>query len=260
MRNPDEWCREVDEDLFGEQPAVSRRRLVDEVADFPPPDAQPRRAVPIAAVDTALFGGNGPSASTATKAHDPVVVPDIVDPGEVDFAPPEPDMLTAPAVVQVIFDEDDPDSVDPDSSSDEQGAPPAQGSERRRRGVWAVGVFVALAVIGGAGLGAMALTRSGGPRPAVDTGSEGTTTTTPLTTAATTTPAAPETAAPADSSPVPTSAPRRAPTTTLRLPRVPAPAPTEPPPPAPPPPPPPPEPPPPPTSAPPPSSNPIPLL
>jgi hypothetical protein len=264
MPNPDEWCREVEEILFGNDAADSRRRPVEEVADFPPPDVPPRRAVPIDTLDAALFGAAALSGSTATEVQEPDAVHDIA-PAESEFVLHETEMLTAPPVMPLIVDEDD-QVFDAPEFFDDGDAPSSTTNERGRGRVWAVAAL-ALAVVVGTGLGAVALTRSSDSPPAVHTDSEGTTTTTattiPATTIpATTTPTAPLTAPPAQSAPSPVPTTRPAPTTTVpRAPRVPGPAPTEPPPPEPPPPPPPPppEPPPPPppptTSAPPPTTS-----
>src|SRR6266542_1043904 len=82
-----------------------------------------------------------------------------------------------------------------EESSSEHGASRAGGNKRGRRRALVAAGFITLAVIVGAGLGAMALNRSDDPRRNADTGSESTTTT-PSTTTVATTPAAPETSAP----------------------------------------------------------------
>src|SRR5215210_4297616 len=150
MTDHDEWCREVDESLFSQDPDASRRP-VDDVAEFLPPAAtRPPRAVPTAAVDSALFGTGGDAG--ATEVQEPVVA-DVVAPADPEFELPgpemyaapaepefqltEPDMHTAPAVAPLSFDEDDPGFVTPDSA-DDGGAPPPVPAARGRRRAWLV--------------------------------------------------------------------------------------------------------------------------
>jgi hypothetical protein len=254
MANADEPRHDLDDLLFGA-----------DAADPPSPERQPReldfpqpadvasteargRAVTVDVLDAALFGRDAPSARTATE--------------ETVSTERNP----APAVVAPIFDEED-DGLASQPSVESEASRLGDRDQGHRRVRTALTVLLALAVVIGAGVGALALTRSDGSRPKVRTGTDGTkatTVTTATTTAVTTTPPPPETLAPApavDSRPPPTTRRAPVPTTAPRSvtpPRsvAPPPPPAEPPPrEPPPPPPPPPDPPPPPSTSPPPTST-----
>jgi hypothetical protein len=244
--------------LFGDQDPGARAVAADRV--FPgdlgsAPGTAPRRFESIDGIDAALFGQAAPSAPAApaveafvAQAHRtaPAQLPGIPEEGEPAWIEDgEPGWIedAEPAWIE----EAEPGFLTEESSS-EHGASRAGGNKRGRRRALVAAGFITLAVIVGAGLGAMALNRSDDPRRNADTGSESTTTTASTTTVATT-PAAPETSAPPT-----TTTPRPAPTTGARSVRPPAPTPEEPPPapapaPTPAPTPPPPPPPPPPTTA-----------
>jgi hypothetical protein len=79
MPTPDEWSRQIDEALFGEDaPDTARDAALPGALDLPlTPEVQPRRAVALDEVDTALFGLHPPS-SPAT----PVTLPLMLDEDE----------------------------------------------------------------------------------------------------------------------------------------------------------------------------------
>jgi len=157
-----------------------------------------------------------------------IAEPDITARAGVGFDLPEGAVPTAP--VPVILEEER--GLVRLESSDERDAPLATGNDGGRRRAWAVAILVLAVAIGGI-LGAIALTRTDGPRRAANTGSEVTTTTATTTNSAAATGFAPATSVPVTSAPAASSLPlpaspgqRPTSTTTPRSPSVAAPAPT----------------------------------
>jgi hypothetical protein len=178
--------------LFGEGAAHARRPPTEEVCKSALADGDGA----INAVDAALFGIPA-SRSSATEVEQHLVRPHVTPP--VDMEPeapaeevprtvpvrrvfgtcpsdldlPEEEVLTAPVPVPVRLDADAPHS-DVLAPSGDGEAPHAAGDDRGRR-AWIV-AGLALAVVIGAILGVLALTRSSGAPPGVRTDSESTTT------------------------------------------------------------------------------------
>jgi hypothetical protein len=251
LEHPEEQVVTTPVPVFGEGAAYSRPPPAEEVRESALADGD----AAIDSPDPALFGTPASSASTATEVEQRRVNPAVAASVDVELEPPEArehrqeadtfqeeptspvpmgmifgtvpvgvefelppeEVPTAPVPVPVpmTFDEGEPAAVAPESS-DERDAPVAAGNDRGRWRVWLVG-GLALAVVIGVTLGALALTRSDGPQPAVRTDSKSpttTATTTSTTTVATTTPPAPETSAPAASPPTPPRAPAASTTAT----------------------------------------------
>jgi hypothetical protein len=190
LPNSDEWCREVDEALFGDVDALPQPDQPASV-EFPPAteaEAEPR-AVAVDEVDAALFG---------TTTAEPVAPLPLVD--ELD----DETIIAEPA------DVDD--------------APETSGPGRGRR-AWVVAGFTALAVVIAASAGAVIAGRSEDPGPGKKTVSDRTSpSTTTTTTPPTTAPPPPPPSAPAASAPPPAPTAPRTPTTSRRT----VPAPTDP--------------------------------
>jgi hypothetical protein len=191
--------------------------------------------IAIDAVDVALLGTPASNTSTATDAEQHPAKPDVPAPVDVEHEPSEAEVPTTSVPMAMIFgtapgdvelpekemptrpvpvplpltlDEDEPGPVAPESS-DECVAPLAAGNDRGRRRVRMV-ACLALAVVIGATVGAVALIGASDPRPAGRTAAESitpTSTTAPTTTVATTTPPTPETSTPVPTPPTPLLAP-----------------------------------------------------
>jgi hypothetical protein len=248
MTTSDDWARQVDEALFGNDASdvPDPHRHDPDAFDLAPANEPPPRAVSVGELDGALFGSAATSALSAPAAPaEPVG--DLHSESDF-FDEPLDDPYTETIVVETS---DETIIAEP---ADDLGAVGPTGPKRGRRALVVAG-FAALVLVIATAAGAVIVSRSDSSRPEGNTVSDRTTapttTTTPL---PTTTPPVPETSVPAPSLPAPpppTAA--RTPTTSRRtVPPPEEPAFEPPPPPAPPPPPPPPSEPPPSTTSPPP--------
>jgi hypothetical protein len=237
MPNAYERRDEIPDVLFGKDAAHSGAPAVEEVGESSLPEGDKA----ISALDAALFGTSASSTPIATDGERRLLELDLTAAADIDVEPPEDDVPptsvpvrarfgavpgheppedeapTAPVPIPLpgIFDDQDP-RVAAFEAFDERDAPLATRNNRGRRRMWLLAAL-ALAVVIGATLGALALTRSSGSQPGVRTDSESTTTTsttTSTTTVATTTPPIPDTSTPSPPASTPaTASPRPASTT-----------------------------------------------
>jgi hypothetical protein len=226
MPTPDDWTRELDESLFGNDAAdASTRRHDPDTFDLVPPPSEPRpRAVSVDELDAALFGHEQPAAPPAPPAgsspREVAIMPTIVDVDDEDED----------------GDEHEPEWIAAEPTGEHDAFSPTGGERGRRRALLAA-VVVAIGVAALGSLGAVAVFRSEvqpAGRPAPDR-----TTTAPASTVATTTTVTtlpPPAPTPAPAPPAPPSTRRPAPTTSPPPVDAPQPTPTEPTPTAPPPP------------------------
>ncbi len=198
MPGADEWFGESDDPIFGESAASSRPAPIQKVGEH-------RLVQPDLRVPTAIEL-RGPEDKVPTA---PMSVRMIVCtvPRDVEHDVPEEDVPTEPVPVPLPVMSDKQSSVGREAG-DERDVTVAMGAYRERRRVWMLG-GLALAVVIGASLGGLALTRSSGSRPAVGTGVESTTTTTSTITSTMTI---------ATTTPPPAASPPTAPPSPLRVP------------------------------------------
>jgi hypothetical protein len=228
MPTPDDWAREVDEALFGNDAADAPLTWHEPGGlDLARPSSEPQgRAVSVDELDAALFGHEQPPPSQAPTAP---------------TAPPPREVAITPTIVDIEDEDEDEKEHEPEWIAEEPTGEhdalwPTAGERGRRRALVAA-VVVAIGVAALGTVGAVAVFRSEvqpAGRPASDR-----TTTAPASTVATTTTVTtlpPPSPSPAPAPPAPPSTPRPAPRPTSPPVDAPQPTPTEPPPPEPPPP------------------------